>query len=51
MNKNNNFINNNTKCDQRVLKNKNTKNKRNFKNKTYEKSKLYNFSSPEYEKK
>ena len=41
----------NIKCDQRILKNKNFKNKKNNKNKTYEKSKLYNFSTPEKEKK
>ena len=51
MNKNN-FTNNiNNKYDQRILKNKNSKNKKSFKNKTYDKSKLYNFSAPEYEKK
>ena len=51
MNKNN-FTNNiNNKYDQRILKNKNSKNKKSFKNKTYDKSKLYNFSGPEYEKK
>ena len=51
MNKNN-FTNNiSNKYDQRILKNKNSKNKKSFKNKTYDKSKLYNFSAPEYEKK
>ena len=49
-NKNNNLINNiNNKSDQRMLKNKNGKNKKNTKNKTYEKSKIYNFSIPEKE--
>jgi len=50
-NKNNMTNNINIKCDQRILKNKNFKNKKNNKNKTYEKSKLYNFSTPEKEKK
>ena len=50
-NKNNITNNINIKCAQRILKNKNFKNKKNNKNKTYEKSKLYNFSTPEKEKK
>ena len=50
-NKNNMTNNINIKCDQRILKNKNFKNKKNNKNKTYEKSKLYNFSTHEKEKK